>query len=375
MTKKTKKRGLPILACILLVLAGSYVGLTKYLQVQEEEREAQESREEESSRRYVSQMEDITSIRYENGEIVMEFSKEEEQWVVTELPDFPLTQSYPEAIAAQLSSLEATRTFESPDALSDYGLENPSVLVTAEDGEGNRVTICVGNAYDSEYYAYVESDPSTVYTIGSDLVEDTAYELYDMIELEEYPSLSEEEIVSVELTLPQGTFLIEKEIREVEPSEDESTAQAEEESTAQAEEESTAQAEEESTAQTEEPETETIWYVSANGQSRQEMQTEAIEELLSILTAISIEDCVTYKADETQMEAYGLGGDAVILTVTYETGEESEAEESTAVSVLSIGLLDEENEAYYVRLDDSTAVNRVAQSSLSGLMSLDFSEE
>lgn len=351
MTRKGNKMGLPVLAGILVVLAGSYVGLTKYKEMQEEKKAVQESLEEENSKLYLNQMENITSMSYINGEISMNFSKEEDQWTVTELPDFPLTQSYPEAIADILESLEATRKFDSPDALEDYGLDHPSVTVKAADDAGNTIAIYVGNTYNSEYYAYINEDTSTIYTISSALVENTTHELYDMIELEKYPSLSEDTVASVELTLLQGTFLLEKETIEAESTEEESAESVE------------------NTEGETEAELETIWYVSCNGGERQKIQeNSAIEELMSILTSISIKDCVNYKADATQMADYGLGEDASVLKVTYMDGED------TAVSTLYIGTLDAENGVYYVRMNDSLAVNRVAEDSLSGLMNLNFSQ-
>lgn len=370
MTRKGKKMGLPVLAGILVVLAGSYVGLTKYKETQEEKKAAQESLEEENSKIYLNQMENITSMSCVNGEVSMEFSKKDDQWIVTELPDFPLKQSYPETIAGILESLEATRKFDSPDALADYGLDHPSVIVKAADDAGNTVTIYVGNTYDSEYYAYINEDASTVYTIGSALVENTNHELYDMIELEQYPSLSEDVVASVELTLPEGTFLLEKETIEAESTEKDDSVQetsGEDSSAQESSEESAASGE--STEEETEAEPETVWYVSCNGGERQKIQkNDAIEELMSILTSISIKDCVNYKADTTQMADYGLGEDASILKVTYMDGED------TIVSTLYIGTLDAENGTYYVRMNDSQAVNRVAEDSLNGLMNLDFSK-
>lgn len=354
MARKKKKLGLPIMAGTLAILAIGYVGLTEYQAQKEEKESIQASLEEEANKTYLNKMEDIVSIHYKNETDELAFTKTDEKWVVTDLTDFPLDQSYVEEMETLLQSLTATRTFNSPDALEAYGLDEPVLNVEATDAEGNEFSICFGNTYDSEYYVYINGDESVVYTIEDSLLTATSYGLYDMVVLEEVPILTEANIKTIKFDVSGESYLIEKEttIVEVEP-ETESNEESED-----------ATSEETTEAETTEAQTEeiTTWYVSKNDEERQELSDEAQEEIIYMLSHMEVNRCVNYKANETELADYGFGEDTTTITVTYGLEEESET------IVFHIGNLDVENAVYYMTMDDSTAIHTVDEELLEALM-------
>lgn len=357
MTRKKKKIGLPIMAGTLAVLAIGYICLTNYQANKEEEESIQASLEEEANTVYLNKMEDIVSIRYISGTTELAFEKKDEEWVVKDLTDFPLEQSYLEKIETVLQSLTATRKFESPDAIEGYGLDEPVLTVEATDAQGKEFSICFGSSYNSEYYVAINNDESVIYTTDDSLLTATEYELYDMIVLEEIPTLTEINIETVELKISDDIYLVKREKKVMEGETESKTESETEENVSEAEEETELGSETEVT--TEEV---TTWYVSKNGGECKEMSNEEKDELIYMIANMEIVNCVNYKANETELEHYGLGKNSITMTITYEL------EEETKTIVFHIGNLDAENAVYYVTMGDSAAINQVEEDILAGLV-------
>ena len=92
-----KNKGLFILIAVLAV----YFGLQSWNKSKEKEKEKQE----EAAVVHVTDTaaEDIVSMKFDVGNGEMIFDKENGKWSYTPDPDFPLAQSYPEAMADAVS--------------------------------------------------------------------------------------------------------------------------------------------------------------------------------------------------------------------------------------------------------------------------------
>ena len=68
-----------------------------------------------------------------------------------------------------LSGLTASRVLDEPETLADYGLDDPSLTITATDGDGTAYTFAIGdqNEVTQEYYLLYNGEEDKVYLVDS----------------------------------------------------------------------------------------------------------------------------------------------------------------------------------------------------------------
>lgn len=161
---KQKKQMILILA-LLLVFGGAYAGMRLYNQKQSEK----EAEEAEAAKIYVTNenQEEIMSFSYQKDGEELSFVKEGGGWTLEKDRELTLDQSAVEAIAEKLSSVEAEAYVESPEDLSEYGMDSPQNVITFTTKEGG-VTLTVGmqNPVTSQYYL-TKSGDDALYLLGS----------------------------------------------------------------------------------------------------------------------------------------------------------------------------------------------------------------
>lgn len=182
--KHNKNKSMILLLVLLLVLVAVYFGLMAWNKNQEEKQQAKE--EEESI--YITDIAEITGIKYDVGSGEMAFEKEDGAWYYSQDKDFPLAQSYPAQMADTFSRLKAVRELKDGDSLEDYGLTDPAYTVTLTDTGGTATTLYYGNAAGDDYYVTV-GDTKKVYTVSSTSISDLQYSLEDMAQLDTYPTI------------------------------------------------------------------------------------------------------------------------------------------------------------------------------------------
>ena len=192
-----KNKGLFILIGILVVLLAAYFGLQAWNKSQEEKAE----QEDEAAVVHVTETdaEDIVSMRFDVGNGEMEFVKEDDTWYYTADRNFPLTQSYPEDMAAAMGSVTADRELEDGDDLADYGLEEPVYTLSYSDADGSTTELYFGNMTGDYYYVTV-GDTGKVYTVASTVIDSFNYTLDDIARLDEYPSIGSGNLVKEVIT-------------------------------------------------------------------------------------------------------------------------------------------------------------------------------
>ena len=92
---------------------------------------------------------EITSFGYSNGETELSFVKEEDTWYSETDREVNLNQSSVENMLSQIAYISADRKLEDPDGLADYGLEDPVYTLWYTTESGETVTVLVGNAAGS----------------------------------------------------------------------------------------------------------------------------------------------------------------------------------------------------------------------------------
>lgn len=182
--KKKKKQAVILLGVLVILLAALFA-----LHMVNQRTEEAEARKEASEKIYVTDIKDVTKIRYQSETSEMDFEKTEEQgeWTYTEDPDFPLAQQYPEEMKDTFEKLEASRELKDGDELAAYGLDEPQYQVTLTDKDGTETTLYFGNAVDDGYYLTVD-DTKKVYTVGN-VIEVFQHSLEEMAQLDEYPNI------------------------------------------------------------------------------------------------------------------------------------------------------------------------------------------
>lgn len=192
-----RKKGLIIMLCILCILLAVYFALSSWNSRQKEEERAQE----ESEVIHVTDTDaaEIVSFSYNMGSGPLSFEKRDGQWYYTEDEDFPLDQSVPEQIAAELGQITADRELKDGDDPADYGLDKPAYTLEFTDISGGAATVELGNLTGDYYYGRVSGSDS-IYTVPASLTEDLNYTLDDMAVLDDYPSIGSGNLVRESIT-------------------------------------------------------------------------------------------------------------------------------------------------------------------------------
>lgn len=381
MTKSTKK--LLSLVGALAVLGGAYGGIV-LLNQHNEEKAAEESKaQEEANTFYLSQIEEPVAISYTNsyGTFSFSYDTEDETWSYDDDEHFPVTQSYLTTLSSDMKAFQAERKLEEvQDDLSVYGLDEPSLSITAKGSDDTEVTVLIGsvNSYSSDYYAKVDG-ADDIYTISSSYVTAMSNDLSTLQAKESFPTITSTSISNVQLVKGGVTLEMEKEVTE-EPATTE--AETSENTSDEAESESGASEAETTQAQTSEVETEAVsdsseeeseeetvemvevtrWVFSQDDKTKRVDEDDDIHDLLVNMVGLTFNDCADYYADETEKADYGLTDGATVLTLTYTSVDEE------VTLKLTIGNTTDDDAYYYVSMDDSDEVNTVSKESIDTIL-------
>lgn len=352
MAKKKKRNTLVVLLAMLVVVCGVYFGVSKYSEAQMNE----ETQAEEESIPMI-QMDDVVAVSYDNETASLSFEKQEDEWICLEQEDFPLIQNRINSIANAMKDMSANRKLDDTTDLSQFGLDQVTKTVTAEDSEGNTKTLKIGNVneYTGDYYAMVEGD-DTIYTIADSIVNYTDYTLDDLLQLDTVISVTSAQATSVTVE-KNGTQVkfVKKEV--------EAETEAETEAEAETTEEIVSETEEGTETESTEAETQQVWFeVTDSGETQLEDETDLNIAINSVGSA-SVASCVNYKVEGDDRAQYGLDeASETVITVEFATEEEEGS------SILHVGNLDDSGNYYYVGVGDSKAVNLIEKDSLENML-------
>lgn len=193
MTKKTKK--LLLLFGIFLLLLGILFGI----QVGDKRQEQKAAEEKEVAKIYVTDLKNVSEVRYDVGNGEFGFAKQNDKWIFTEDSDFPLKQSVPEQIIDTFGKLEAQRELKDGDSLEAYGLKNPAYTVCLTTTDGAQTTLQFGNAVDDSYYLTVEGT-DRVYTVASGVLDELQYTMDELAQFDTYPEIGSGNLLKETIT-------------------------------------------------------------------------------------------------------------------------------------------------------------------------------
>lgn len=139
---------------------------------------------------------DITRLAW-NYEEEVAFVYEDEEWKYEEDDQMPADQELLAEIAENLSSITSDKMVEEPQALSVYGLDDPTYTLTVETGD-TVYEISIGDESFSDGEVYISTGDDYVYLTNSELIDQISYSLLDCVQKEEIPEMETVNSVSVD---------------------------------------------------------------------------------------------------------------------------------------------------------------------------------
>jgi len=323
------KRGskLLILCGVLVVLGACYFGVRQLTADPDADEEGIALAAPEAPTQ-LTWTDDSGTLTLENGE---------DGWSWADDAAFPLDQTVPEEMTAALSSASASRQIDTPEALSDYGLDEPVLTITALDEDGTEYTYAFGNVNDmtGEYYLLYNGDESTVYLMDSGLYDAFSMDLYDMVEMEALPQFGSLSALSVEQ--PGGSLALRYE-------EDSSALSYD---------------------------ADKHWFLE-QGDTLLALDSSKVSSLTSAVLGLYWQSCVNYDADAEELAAWGLDDSATVVTAVY-TAAVDEGEETAEEEAFILRLGNTSDEGTYAMLEGSSMVYLISTDTADSLRYASYS--
>lgn len=263
---------------VLAVLSGTYIGVTSYV-------DSQEEKEAEAADTSVSVVEmdseKITSVSFNGTEGAEEvFEKDGDKWVKKDEPDFPVNQDTLDGAVNALTALSADQKIENPGDLSEYDLDKPQNQITLTEEDGNRIILQVGmkNESSGQYYMKKSEDDKDIYLVSAVSLEPFMGTSYEFAQAESFPAVTSATIKDVKVEKENGYQL----------SQDDDSL---------------------------------YWYVS-DGKTSEQADTSKAGTVTSAIGSLTYGDFVDYNC--TDQAKYGFDDPYAIITATYLTEEDTE---------------------------------------------------
>lgn len=229
-------------------------------------------------------------------------------------------------------------TIESPEDLSEYGLDEPVLTITAK--ADRDIVINVGNS-NMDGQKYITIGDGNVYLVSSTILSTFSYGLYDIVKMETVPSMADMNNLSITRNI--GTL-------DIMYADDTDWAYS----------------------------AEYVWFLT-EGEKHTALDTELTNDLTNLVTGLSWSDCVEYNASAEKLTEYGFDNPAAVVTVDYsedvnvatdETDEDGnviyETAEEDRTFVLEIG--NTVDSYAYARISGSNMIYTIPSSTAEAFM-------
>lgn len=331
---KNNARTLIILTIVFAVCVGAYIGVS----VNNANVEKKVSAEADALMIYGNSRSTPVKISYMIDGQTLSFESESGQWYNAVDHDFPLNQVKLNQLSSALNSLTALRTFDAPEDLASYGLDQPAYTLTAADAEGNAFTLLIGVQNNGNFYARTDGDDK-VYTIDGTLVGYLEPDLLNLIILDTLPTLNEASISTIALTNGSMSLTLDKHTEK----DGSYTWFIIEGSTYTSADAYVLSAESDISA---------VKYVS---------------NAVSALGSLSFSSCVAFKPSEEALTQFGLDRPQMTVTVAY-TSTDSYGSKTDETAIVEIGSARGDSNGYYARIPASNEINILSTETVSLLV-------
>lgn len=297
--------------------------------------------EEKSEKLFAVSADDIMQITYNWQEEEIALEKDGKDWQYKEDAAFSLNQTMAETMSEALSGAEVLQKIEEKDVdLQSFGLESPALTVAFSDGDGQQYQLSFGNYNTAAkgYYA-MKNDDGCVYMVDSETMTDFEYGLYDLLVLDEIPSVDADYVSGITISDSGKTIQYTYQIEEVQ----EGTTQ------------------EETSAEEETSSSQVVWY-AWDGTDKVQCDSTEFAELTDEILKISASNAADYNAGSAEKlsETYGIADR--MITVNYVDADTDEDKSYT----LHFGNSDGTGNVY-MTVDDSMQVQLVEESMVNSI--------
>lgn len=167
-----RKKQWIILVIALVAIVAASAGLKGYQKKQDQKAAQQEEDEKVYALQFAS--DDVTGISYEYSGETLEFTKTDDTWSCSTDTTAQIDADKMKTMLSSLGSMTADSTVESPEDVSEYGIDQPTQQVTLDFSDGSEKTLTFGmeNEIVGGIYVQVSGDDN-VYLVGSSYVNTT----------------------------------------------------------------------------------------------------------------------------------------------------------------------------------------------------------
>lgn len=252
--------------------------------------------------------------------------KSDDSWVYASDEDFPVDKDAVEQMLSVFESFSAAFAIENPQDLGQYGLSNPEHEISIETDEEN-YTIAVGDISSMDQQRYVSIGDGNVYLVTEDPLDYFDTDQSDLIAHDDVPNFNTmDSINSMEFSEAENYKIVYDEDSQASWIEDD------------------------------------LFYTKRNG-TWVGLKTSSVYGYLDVLTGLDLTNYVTYKADEDQLEEYGLDAPKLVVSVDFDGSWQ-----------LSVSELSEKDSVAYARVNDSSIIYEITETEYEDLMACSFND-
>ena len=286
----------------------------------------------------------ITAISYEKDGKSLSFRKEDGTWYNAEDKSFPVDQDSLTTMTNALGAVSATRKLDSPEDLSEYGLDSPVLTVRYMASDGKEAEFTVGDTNDAAGGSYLKiSGDDAVYLVASDFADTFNSDIYQLADMESFPTITSDSITDINVKSGSHTLEIKND-------------------------------------------SDGGRIVLENGEEKENCASSSVTQFINTVTGITFKSHVEYNCKD--LSKYGLDKPTADISVDYTTAEtvtetsaesvqetadteetesETETVEVAKQLILHIGSQNEDGD-YYAALDGSKEVHVVSGDTIKELV-------
>ena len=275
----------------------------------------------------------VTKLSWRCQDQTLTFTRNGNCWSYED-PAFPVNQTNLDSLLVTLSELTASKTIADVEDLGEYGLDEAGWEIWVSDGAGE-YHLTLGDETGVSAERYLSLGDGNVYLVDSAVTEKFSAGLYDLIQMEQIPDLSD-----------MTRFTVRTAGGELDIAYEQSGDAA-------------------------------FWYLAAD-ESKQALDEDKVAALTDLIGELSWNSCADYNAGAEALAPYGLAEPAVTVQVGYLADVEVVTdtldtdgnpvvltEQEDAVFTVQIGL--GEDGGCYARLADSAMVYAIDTDVYDGL--------
>lgn len=292
----------------LYVLLGVLVlacGITFFVSRQEEKKEQIKNSDETI---FSVDTESVTALSWEYAGNTFSFHKSGGKWIYDTDENFPVNEDKIESLLSQFTEFGASFVIEEVDDFGQYGLSDPLATISVTAGEES-YEVNLGDYSTMDAQRYVSIGDGKVYLVKHDPLDDYDLTISDLIQNDEIPVL----------TSATGIQFSGEETYTIDYEEESSHTYCAED----------------------------VYFTE-----EQPLDTSLVKSYLQKISALSLNDYVSYNATEEELQAYGLAEPELSVTVDYPVTHSDDVT-TTETFVLHVGR-DAAEKAQAVA-DDTTA--------------------